>query len=156
MYHKRTSSLQATYHMYTLLKRSCICSLEVAKLLFFYSALHIFSCNNVVIVDCLFLITKSNSFQLNMINTQEELQQVLFQRRVLTFVTGCTGLGFIAWIVALATDFWLIAVPKVNANETAQIGDIQFLWSHSGLWRKCDFFNASNNEQVINEKNTSI
>lgn len=74
----------------------------------------------------------------------DSVQQVLYERRVLTFVTAFSILGAAVWMAAVATDYWIIVIPKtVNMTINAD-GYLKgsFLWSHSGLWRKCDYFGS--------------
>ena len=60
---------------------------------------------------------------------------VLFQRRVLTIVTSILVIGFVLWIVAVATDHWCLidggtGIPIKNTEK-------YFLQARSGLWRTC-------------------
>lgn len=54
---------------------------------------------------------------------------LLFEKRVLTVVTLSIILGIITWLIAVSTDYWFITVYY---NHT------ELLWTHSGLWKKCD------------------
>ena len=54
---------------------------------------------------------------------------LLFEKRVLTVVTLSIILGLITWLIAVSTDYWFITVYY---NHT------ELLWTHSGLWKKCD------------------
>ena len=60
-------------------------------------------------------------------------QQILFERRVLTWTSlvACLGTGF--WITALATPYWLIHIPDGGTGSRSNL-----VWGHSGIWRKCD------------------
>jgi len=62
---------------------------------------------------------------------------LLFERRVLTFVTALLGLGLVSWLTAISTDYWVVVVAGYNGTV---VGNKTFLWSHSGLWRQCDIF----------------
>ncbi len=63
----------------------------------------------------------------------DSVQQVLYERRVLVFVTGLAFFGTAVWIAALATDYWIVVVPKA-VNATLGVDKPSFLWSHSGIW----------------------
>ena len=54
---------------------------------------------------------------------------LLFEKRVLSVVTLSIILGLITWLIAVSTDYWFITVYY---NHT------DLLWTHSGLWKKCD------------------
>lgn len=81
----------------------------------------------------------------------ETLEEVLYERRLLKYVTGVVGIGVLTWFVAISTDYWIIAI-KSNSTETLvdpnvvqslasyPAHDRLFLWSHSGLWTKCSVF----------------
>ena len=56
-------------------------------------------------------------------------QQILFERRVLTWATLMVVLGTGIWVVALATPYWLIHIP---------VDHPRIVWGHSGIWQKCD------------------
>ena len=56
-------------------------------------------------------------------------QQILFERRVLTWATLMVFLGTGLWVAALATPYWLIHIP---------VDDERIIWGHSGIWQKCD------------------
>ena len=56
-------------------------------------------------------------------------QQILFERRVLTWTTLLVFLGTGLWITALATPYWLIHIP---------VEDERIIWGHSGIWQKCE------------------
>ena len=62
---------------------------------------------------------------------------LLFERRVLTFVTCLLGLGLVSWLLAVSTDYWVVAVAGYNGTV---LEDKLYLWSHSGLWRRCEIF----------------
>ena len=68
---------------------------------------------------------------------------LLFERRVLTFVTALLGLGLVSWLTAISTDYWVVVVAGYNGTI---VGNKTFLWSHSGLWRQCDIFAFLENE----------
>ena len=68
---------------------------------------------------------------------------LLFERRVLTFVTALLGLGLVSWLTAISTDYWVVLVAGYNGTV---VGNKTFLWSHSGLWRQCDIFAFLKNE----------
>ena len=61
------------------------------------------------------------------------MQQVLYERRVLMFVCAINIVGVVIWLVAVTTDYWIVVFPKTITSDGP-------LWSHSGLWRKCDYF----------------
>ncbi len=78
-------------------------------------------------------------------SVHREVSDILYERRLLTFVTGLAGLGVLAWLVALSTDYWIIVVPDADRLLEEQgvsllnvTGDGKLLlWSHSGLWKCC-------------------
>jgi len=87
----------------------------------------------------------------------KEVAAVLYESRLLRFVTGVAVLGVSAWIAALASNYWTILVAReggvkvrANAPESGDVlavalaeagqrdpAEVLFLWSHSGLWRTC-------------------
>jgi len=67
---------------------------------------------------------------------------LLFERRVLTFVTCLLGVGLVSWLAAVSTDYWVVVVAGYNGTV---LEDKIYLWSHSGLWRKCHIFAFLNN-----------
>ena len=72
---------------------------------------------------------------------ENEVTQLLYERRVLTFVTAVTALGVVAWLAALSTDYWIIIVPEEPEAANIVFNDTTvFLWSYSGLWQKCFVF----------------
>ena len=70
----------------------------------------------------------------------------LYEHVALALMTAFACLGGIIWMVAVATDYWLISISSSiqylirNKNPLAVNGSDIFLWSYSGLWRKCDIF----------------
>jgi len=54
---------------------------------------------------------------------------VLFERRVLSWVSGLSLLGMLMWVVALATPYWTIHVYPLNHF---------FVWGYTGLFITCD------------------
>ncbi len=89
-----------------------------------------------------------------------EISEVLFERRLLTSITGLAGLGAIAWLVAISTDYWIVVVPSqhIMREEGAVDADVidgrRFLWSHSGLWKCCNVFLSSGNNNNSNSTET--
>lgn len=71
-----------------------------------------------------------------------DIQQVLFERRVLMFVAVLTGMGAVTWLGAISTDYWTVVVANENKGLILNNTHIDFLWSHSGLWRRCDIYSA--------------
>ena len=71
----------------------------------------------------------------------------LFEHVALALMTAFACIGGIIWMVAIATDYWVISIsssienllPNIDKNPSLQHSDI-FLWSYSGLWRRCDIF----------------
>ena len=78
-------------------------------------------------------------------SVNKEVSEVLYEKRLLTFITGLTGVGVLVWLVALATDYWIVVVANEEggievaspSNGTAKRA---FLWSHSGLWKCCAMY----------------
>ena len=68
----------------------------------------------------------------------DPVQQVLYERRVLMFVSAINIVGVVVWLAAVATDYWIVVFPT-NITSNGE-GTISHLWSHSGLWRKCEYF----------------
>ena len=68
----------------------------------------------------------------------DSVQQVLYERRVLMFVSAINIVGVVVWLAAVATDYWIVVFPK-NITSNGE-GTMTYLWSHSGLWRKCQYF----------------
>ena len=69
-----------------------------------------------------------------------EMQQVLFEQRVLMFVTLFTTLATFALFAAVGTDYWVLLIANDENGLKLNTTHINFLWSHSGLWRKCDIY----------------
>lgn len=63
---------------------------------------------------------------------------ILFEKKVLTFVTGLLCFSIVLWLASVATDYWVIVVA--NGTDGFAVGSKLYLWSYSGLWRKCDIF----------------
>ena len=90
----------------------------------------------------------------------DSVQQVLYERRVLMFVSAINIVGVIVWLTAVATDYWIVVFP-IKLSSYSE-GKITRLWSHSGLWRKCDYFGfPSNNDPlaldgVVTESNCEV
>ena len=64
---------------------------------------------------------------------------LLFEKRVLTFVTGLLFTGLASWLAAVSTDYWVIVVAGYNGTV---VEDKLYLWSHSG---KCSDHEAKYN-----------
>ena len=60
----------------------------------------------------------------------------MFERRVLWWTTLLVLLGTGLWLVALATPYWIIHI----AGPEHERG---LVWGHSGVWRKCDLVESS-------------
>jgi uncharacterized membrane protein len=67
------------------------------------------------------------------------IPDLLFERRVLTFVTAIVFCGLFVWLAAVSTNYWVIVVGGLHGLELPDKG-LVFLWSHSGLWQRCDIF----------------
>lgn len=65
-----------------------------------------------------------------------EVKNLVYERRVLILVTAITALGVVAWLMALSTDYWVVVVAD-NPQLTSDSSPDMFLWSYSGLWKKC-------------------
>jgi len=100
-------------------------------------------------------------------------QQILFERRLLTWATllACAGLGL--WAAALATPHWLVQVPlplveEFNATSTPSLllsppGEGEqargLIWAHSGIY---SIFSLVEGEAMVGdmdmdmERNTTI
>ena len=80
-------------------------------------------------------------------NTAIARANFLFEHVALALMTAFACIGGIIWMVAIATDYWVISIsssienllPNIDKNPSLQHSDI-FLWSYSGLWRRCDIF----------------
>ena len=68
----------------------------------------------------------------------DSVQKILYERRVLMFVTAINIVGVIVWLTAVATDYWIVVFPKSIALSTN--GTNTHLWSHHGLWRECVYY----------------
>ncbi len=71
-----------------------------------------------------------------------EVHEILFERRLLTLVTALAGLGVVGWLVAVATDYWIIVVAAEEGGKEMRDGTTAFLWSYSGLWKCCAIYKA--------------
>ncbi len=77
-----------------------------------------------------------------------QVHQVLFERRILMLMTGLTWLGVVIWLVSVATDYWLVVVaaePGIPATWAGR--NHYFLWSHSGLWKRCVIYRVD--DQIL-------
>ena len=72
-------------------------------------------------------------------------QDLLFEKRLLTLVTCLLICGLITWLIGVSTDYWLITIYYKHSD---------LLWSHSGLWKKCDI--AKNEELSKCEYTTEL
>ena len=72
---------------------------------------------------------------------------ILFEKNVLTCITFLLFIGLAIWLVAVATDFWIVPVVLVsgslNGGLEVAAQNRTFLWSHSGMWRRCDYYRTS-------------
>ena len=68
----------------------------------------------------------------------DSVQTVLYERRVLMFVTAINIVGVMVWLTAVATDYWIVVFPKSIALSTNATNTR--LWSHHGLWRECVYY----------------
>ncbi len=83
----------------------------------------------------------------------KEVHEILFERRLLTFVTAMAGVGVVVWLAALATDYWIVVVADQLDGDKTGVGGVgdngghkegrQFLWSYSGLWKFCAVYRVS-------------
>jgi len=60
---------------------------------------------------------------------------VLFERRVLGWVTCLAGLGLVIWIAALSTPYWIIHIYPQELSE---------VWSYHGLYKSCVLISEDN------------
>ena len=67
---------------------------------------------------------------------------LLFEKRVLTYVTFLLFLGLAIWMAAVFTDYWIVVVGH---QEGPEVENKTFLWSHSGMWRRCDLYKTVEN-----------
>ena len=85
--------------------------------------------------------------------TQKEVLGVLYENRILKWVTGCSAVFVLVWLGALCTNYWILVMsvdPEGLGVGTPPPGwevpeGEKFLWSNSGLWRKCTNFGKVNN-----------
>lgn len=72
---------------------------------------------------------------------------ILFEKNVLTCVTFLLFIGLAIWLVAVATDFWIVPVVllsgSLNGGLEIEAQNRTFLWSHSGMWRRCDYYRTA-------------
>jgi len=84
----------------------------------------------------------------------------LFEHVALALMTAFACIGGIIWMVAIATDYWVISISSsiqylIQSGYDSTGSDI-FLWSYSGLWRRCDVFYKGNAPPLDNVTVTSI
>ena len=93
----------------------------------------------------------------------------LFEHFTLMAMTIFACLGAALWIVAIATDYWIILIStapdrdfahsNLGANEdlssSAPHHNI-FLWSYSGLWRRCDIYYRYSEDNILPLDNLTI
>lgn len=88
----------------------------------------------------------------------DSVQQVLYERRLLMFVSAINIVGIVIWAAAVATDYWIVVFPKTITSNGD--GTITHLWSHSGLWRKCEYFGIPSTadplEGVVTDSNCEV
>ena len=74
----------------------------------------------------------------------------LFEHSCLTIITSLVCLAAVGWLAAVSTDFWVVVVGGMNgillSDEDSPA--LVFLWSYSGLWRRCDVFTNAQNLTV--------
>lgn len=64
-----------------------------------------------------------------------DVHEVVFERRILAIVTAVAAAGSLAFLVAVATDFWLIAIE--TAGTAVENNGHAKPWAHYGMWRSC-------------------
>ena len=71
---------------------------------------------------------------------------VLFEHTCLVVMTAMVCLAFVIWLVAVSTDYWVIVIAgsKGILLDSAS-KQLVFLWSYSGLWRRCDIITEALN-----------
>lgn len=84
----------------------------------------------------------------------------LFEHVALALMTAFACIGGIIWMVAIATDYWVISISSsiqyLIENGYDSTGSDVFLWSYSGLWRRCDVFYKSGAPPLDNITVSSI
>ncbi len=58
--------------------------------------------------------------------------------RALSCTTWLTFLGVASWLTSISSDYWVIIVGRNHGFELQDAEHLTFLWSYSGLWRRCD------------------
>ena len=107
-----------------------------------------------IIVLCIHNKNKNNSDRLltpqiikssaaKMGRVSNEIQEVLFEKRILTAVSALCGLSAVLFLASIATDYWLIVVPPAPVQDPGAETGLELLWSHGGLWRLCDVYNRT-------------
>ena len=69
----------------------------------------------------------------------------LFEHVALALMTAFACIGGIIWMVAIATDYWVITISSSSQylsqdEDTSHTNFDIFLWSYAGLWKRCDIF----------------
>ena len=86
----------------------------------------------------------------------------LFEHVALAMMTAFACVGGLIWMVAIATDYWVISISSsiehlihnIDENSSLQHSDI-FLWSYSGLWRRCDIFYQQSSQPLDSDTNST-
>ena len=78
----------------------------------------------------------------------------LFEHVALALMTAFACIGGIIWMVAISTDYWVISISSsiqylIQSGYDSTGSDV-FLWSYSGLWRRCDVFYKSDSPPLDN------
>lgn len=87
----------------------------------------------------------------------------LFEHVALALMTAFACAGGLLWMVAIATDYWVISISSsiehliqnIDKNSSVQQSDI-FLWSYSGLWRRCDIFYQQIYQHLDSDTNSTL
>ncbi|CAB4062473.1 unnamed protein product [Lepeophtheirus salmonis] len=72
---------------------------------------------------------------------EDDAYQVIFESNLIKYATGLVSVAFILWIIAISTNYWVIVVGgSAGIPLNGSLSGRTFLWSHSGLWKRCDYF----------------
>ena len=77
---------------------------------------------------------------------------VLYENRLLKWVTAFSAVFVVVWLGALFTNYWILVMAKdpsgIGVRNPPAGWEVpegeKFLWSNSGLWRKCTNFGKVN------------
>eukprot|EP00096_Caligus_rogercresseyi_P000268 TRINITY_DN1066_c2_g1_i1.p1 TRINITY_DN1066_c2_g1~~TRINITY_DN1066_c2_g1_i1.p1 ORF type:complete len:286 (+),score=36.57 TRINITY_DN1066_c2_g1_i1:97-954(+) len=72
---------------------------------------------------------------------EEDAYEVIFEASLIKYATGLVSLALVLWVGAISTNYWIVVVGgEEGIPLNGSLSGRTFLWSHSGLWSRCDYY----------------